>query len=337
MTAKTTCEGEQNMSAVRSLFAGEGGRMLFSPSALVGKSRVRPRIFFSGIADEAGLPVDVQIRAHKDLGWRYIDLRLVPDNDGGKKNICLVQQESFEKAAAAVRSAGLAVACLESSIANWNKPVNGDFELDKAELRSALERCRVLHTDAVRIMSWQRVAGIDETTTRNIVLERMKVLVGMAESTSVDLLIENCAGWAGENPANLEWLITKIGSPRLAAIYDTGNPVQYLQDPWRLYVGTKPWIRYVHIKDAKGTGERDKEVYTYPGEGDGRVKDVVRDLIESGYTGGFCIEPHLAAVIHKGTTSADPAQLYNTYTEYGRRFMALVNRIRPLTPEKGEE
>ena len=31
--------------------------------------------------------------------------------------------------------------------------------------------------------------------------------------------------------------------------------------------------------------------FTFPGEGDGHVKDIVADLIGSGYDGGISIEP----------------------------------------------
>ncbi|RKY76941.1 sugar phosphate isomerase/epimerase, partial [candidate division KSB1 bacterium] len=30
-------------------------------------------MFFTGIADEAGKSLDVQIRAHKELGWDHIE------------------------------------------------------------------------------------------------------------------------------------------------------------------------------------------------------------------------------------------------------------------------
>ncbi len=34
-------------------------------------------MFFSGISDEAGQPIESQIRAHTDLGWDYMELRMV--------------------------------------------------------------------------------------------------------------------------------------------------------------------------------------------------------------------------------------------------------------------
>ncbi len=38
-----------------------------------------------------------------------------------------------------------------------------------------------------------------------------------------------------------------------------------------------------------------------PGEGQGYVKEILRDLQARGYDGGISIEPHLAAVFHDPT------------------------------------
>ena len=45
----------------------------------------------SGIADEAGQPIDVQITAHKELGWNDIEIRNV---DG--TNLTDVSDEKFD-------------------------------------------------------------------------------------------------------------------------------------------------------------------------------------------------------------------------------------------------
>ncbi len=34
-------------------------------------------MFFSGISDEAGQAIDTQIKAHRELGWEYLELRLI--------------------------------------------------------------------------------------------------------------------------------------------------------------------------------------------------------------------------------------------------------------------
>ena len=53
-------------------------------------------IKLTGIADEAGSPLDVQIKAHKDLGWDSIESRGV-EIDGVKGNLHEIPEAAFEK------------------------------------------------------------------------------------------------------------------------------------------------------------------------------------------------------------------------------------------------
>jgi hypothetical protein len=59
---------------------------------------------FSGIADEAGQDIGTQIRAHQELGWRYIEARLV----NGTQFTDLPQAQ-FEEVCAELAAAGMQV------------------------------------------------------------------------------------------------------------------------------------------------------------------------------------------------------------------------------------
>ena len=87
----------------------------------------------------------------------------------------------------------------------------------------------------------------------------------------------------------------------------------------------------MHIKDGRATGGTDangfmQADFLFPGEGEGRVKEIVADLLASGYDGGFSIEPHMVTVFH-GESGSEEA-CYQNYVEYGRRFMRLVEDIK---------
>jgi sugar phosphate isomerase/epimerase len=88
----------------------------------------------------------------------------------------------------------------------------------------------------------------------------------------------------------------------------------------------------VHIKDSRFIEESGgifpKSTFTYPGEGDGDVEAVVRDLLASGYDGGFSMEPHLQVVFHEEDGGTAEEARYESYVTYGKRFMELVARIR---------
>ena len=92
----------------------------------------------------------------------------------------------------------------------------------------------------------------------------------------------------------------------------------------------REFISYVHIKDGYLTPDPEKEgkmktIFTFAGEGDGKVREIVTDLLKNGYDGGFSIEPHVATVFHdkESDTSLEEVQ-YTSYVEYGKRFEQLL-------------
>lgn len=281
-------------------------------------------MFFSGISDEAGQSIDTQIRAHQELGWQHLELRLI---DG--ENITAIPDARFEEVFCKVTAAGMKVSCFASAIANWSRPITTDPRVDIEDLRRAIPRMQRFGTPFIRVMSYPNDPEnpLSEKQWRDEAVRRMKTLAQIAEAGGVILAHENCSGWGGQSAENSNILLGEVNSPALKVVYDTGNPVTYGQDPWEYYRAVYDDIVYVHIKDAKKVDGQD--VYTYCGEGDGRVRDTIADLLARGYDGGLSIEPHLAAVIHTGQKADSEALLYDTYTEYGRRLMKIVDEVKP--------
>jgi sugar phosphate isomerase/epimerase len=95
----------------------------------------------------------------------------------------------------------------------------------------------------------------------------------------------------------------------------------------------------VHIKDGCYIQESDgifpQVEYTFPGEGDGDVERIVRDLLQTGYDGGLSIEPHLAVVYHEDSSQSANEVRYSNYVEYGRRLMQLVDGVMGSNPQAG--
>lgn len=284
-------------------------------------------MFFSGISDEAGQAIDTQIKAHRELGWQHLELRLV---DG--TNLTQLPDNKFDEVYRKVEEAGMKVSCFASAIANWSRPITCDPSIDIEDLERAIPRMHRFRTPYIRVMSYPNdpVTPVPEREWRAEAIRRMKRLAEIAENGGIILCHENCSGWGGQSAENSNILMEEVNSPALRVLFDTGNPVTYGQDAWEYYQAVYPHIEYVHIKDAtkKADGE---DHYTYCGEGDGRVRDILRDLLGKGYTGGISIEPHLAAVIHTGQKASSEQLLYDSYTEYGRRLMKIVEEVRPKT------
>lgn len=287
-------------------------------------------MFFTGISDEAGQAIDIQIKAHKELGWQHLELRMV---DG--VNITALPEDQFDNVYRHVTEAGMKVSCFGGAIANWARPITCDPNIDIEDLKRAIPRMHRLGAPYIRVMSYPNdpTSPLPEKAWRDEAIRRMKQLARIAEDGGIVMVHENCSGWGGLSAENSNILLREVDSPALKVVFDTGNPVTYGQDPWDYYQSVYNDIVYVHIKDARKVDGQD--VYTYCGEGDGRVKDVLRDLLSKGYAGGISIEPHLAAVIHTGQKADNAQQLYDSYTEYGRRLMALVEEVRPKTGASG--
>ena len=204
-----------------------------------------------------------------------------------------------------------------------------DPSVDIDDLHQAIPRMQRFGAKFIRVMSYpnDKDDPVSDDEWHKEAVKRMKALARIAEDGGIILAHENCSGWGGLSAENSNTLLGEVDSPALKVVFDTGNPVTYRQDAWEYYQAVYNDIVYVHIKDAKIVdGE---EVYTYCGEGDGYVKEIVGDLLAKGYDGGFSIEPHLAAIIHTGEKTNDASKLYDSYTEYGRRLMKLVDEVKP--------
>lgn len=279
-------------------------------------------MFYSGISDEAGHPIATQIKAHQELGWEFLELRMV---DG--KNITQLDDGEVDAVCEAVDAAGMKVSCFGSAIANWARPITCDSQIDIDDLNRAIPKMKKMGTQFIRVMSYPNddKSPVSESEWRDESIRRMKELAKIAEDGGVTLCHENCSGWGGLSSENSNILLGEVNSPALKVVFDTGNPVFYKQDAWDYYQAVYNDIVYVHIKDGKIVDGED--VYMYCGEGDGYVERIVRDLLSKGYDGGFSIEPHLAAVIHTGESTDNSAELYQSYVEYGKRFMKIVEPI----------
>ena len=278
-------------------------------------------MFLSGIADEAGKGLETQIKAHAELGWSHIEVRNVDET-----TLAYASDEEFDQIHQRLNEAGLQVSCFASQLANWAREITGPLDKDIGELRRSVPRMKKMNTPFIRVMSWaNEESKLPEAEWRAEAIRRMKELAKMAEDGGVVLVHENCHGWAGLGPQQTLDFLAEINSPALKLVFDTGNCVSNDQDAWEYYTGVKEHIVYVHVKDYRVADG--KKTASFPGEGRARVADIIKDLLASGYDGGFSIEPHMASVVHLGKES-DTQVMYNTYVEYGRRLMALMENIK---------
>ncbi|MCH2375583.1 MAG: sugar phosphate isomerase/epimerase, partial [Planctomycetes bacterium] len=61
-------------------------------------------MFFSGIADEAAPELSRQLDAHKELGWKHIELRMIEST-----NLTDLSDSDFDRVADQLSEAGVSV------------------------------------------------------------------------------------------------------------------------------------------------------------------------------------------------------------------------------------
>ncbi len=295
-------------------------------------------MYLSGFADEASSGIEGQVAATRDLGWSHIEVRTV---DG--TNVHDLSDEAFESMRRKLDEAGIRVNCLGSNIANWGADIDTPFERTLEQLERSIERMRILEVPYVRIMSYkvredEHGRALDDQKEEERIRRLNEVCRRFADA-GMTALHENCHTWGGMSIGHTLRLLERV--PDIRLVFDTGNPpltpdfsrpFPYpRQDSWDFYRQVKDAVVHVHVKDTRFDASTGKEIYLYPGEGDGDVARIVTDLLGSGYDGGFSIEPHMAVVYHDASVTSSEEAKYRTYVEYGRRFEAMLNDIRKKT------
>ncbi len=238
-------------------------------------------------ADEASGTVDGQIAAMKRNSLDGVELRgtdLGNVSDLSFVAACLIRQR--------LNDAGLKVWSLGSPIGKIG--IGDDFARHLEKFRSTLEISKVLGAENIRMFSFYVPKG-KEDDCRNEVIDRMGKFVEMAQSYNVTLCHENEKGIYGDNAERCLDLLKTF--PQLKGVFDPANFVQCGVDTLTAWEMLKPYIKYMHIKDALADGR-----VVPAGAGIGNVAKITEEFISMGGR-EFTIEPHLT--VFKGLSELE--------------------------------
>jgi sugar phosphate isomerase/epimerase len=223
---------------------------------------------------------------------------------------------------------------------NWAKKAGDPFDITLAEIRRAIPRMQRLGTKYVRIMSFKPDDDADEIP--NDVFLRVNEATRMFLDAGIQPLHENCMNHGGMSWRHAVELLEKC--PGLEWVFDTANPVFNpdrskpkpwpMQDPWEFWTHVRDRVAHIHIKDAAWNPTRNDADYHWPGEGDARVPDILRDALTHGYDAGISIEPHMVAVFHDQQGKRhDEEDLRANFVEYAQRLGTLLKNLdEPFNP-----
>jgi sugar phosphate isomerase/epimerase len=288
-----------------------------------------------GIGDEAGGGLDFQIKAAKELGWKWIEMRGVEVPGYPKANFHEIPDAAFDIAVAKIQEAGLGVYCFGSTIMNWAKTVETPFDVTLGEVRRAIPRMQRLGTKYVRIMSFK--PKDTDAVTPPVVFERVREVTKMFTDAGLTPVHENCMNYGGMSSAHALEMLDKC--PGLKWVFDTANPIfnpdRQLPQPWprqnawEFWTTVRDHVAHIHVKDATWNPTKNDADYNWPGEGQGQVRRILKDAFARGYDAGISIEPHMVVVFHDaGSKATNDADVCANFIEYGRRLEKLIAEVK---------
>jgi len=242
----------------------------------------------SAFADEARDDFLGQVKYLAKERVGYIEPRFID-----KKNIMDLTKDELNDARKMIQDYGLKTSAIGSPIGKVRLDEPFGPHLDK--FKHAVDIALLFESPYIRIFSYYAPQGCNIDDYRELVCERMAAKVGVLEDVDVTMVHENEANIYGHTAEHCVDLVKTIDSPKLRLAYDPANFVwgekitDNVKTCWPLM---KPYVVHVHIKDWK-LGEKD--VGSMPGEGDGRIKELLAELAAINYEGCLTMEPHLQA------------------------------------------
>ena len=279
-------------------------------------------ITISGFADEIDPSLDKQIEVIKKLGISHIEMRGV---DG--KGLVEYPLDEVKKIKEKLDANGIKLSAIGSPIGKIQitDAFEGHFELFK----HTVEIAKIMETPYIRMFSFFMPEGEEPEKYKEEVFRRLGMFVDYAKQQDVILLHENEKEIYGDVAVRCKEILDEFACDHFRAVFDFANFVQCKQDTKEAYEMLKPYISYIHIKDAMW--ESGKVVPA--GYGDGNVKEILADLIKNGYEGVLSLEPHLAdfagfSALEQGETEKkEPLSGEEAYTTAYNALRKIVEEL----------
>jgi 3-dehydroshikimate dehydratase len=248
-------------------------------------------IRLSAFADEISPDLNEQIAVLKSENIHFLDLRGVWNT-----NVLDLSDVQANEIKETLDAHGIGVAAIGSPIGKI--PIDSPFDEQLQRFERAIALAQFFQTPFIRIFSFYPPAtsvGNESSASpaewRDEALRRLREMTARARAVGIILLHENEKDIYGDTIARCVDLLQSCDDAHMQAVFDPANFIQCEQTPYPdAYEALHPWLRYVHVKDARADGS-----VVAAGEGMTRWPDLLQRLREDGYDGFFSLEPHLAA------------------------------------------
>lgn len=263
---------------------------------------INAQVTISGFADEYSPSFDEQLEALTRLGVSHIELRGI-DNI----NVSDLTDEKLREVREKLKAAGIAVSSIGSPIGKIG--IEDDFNAHMEKLKRTLEIQKELSAPYLRMFSFYLPAGADPAEYRPQVLERLHAMIEEAKRWDAVLLHENEKAIYGDTAHRCLDLMNELSCGNFRAVFDFANFVEVGQPTLEAFDMLRPYVEYVHIKDATA----EKQIVP-AGRGVGQVEEILGRLLGSGWKGFLSLEPHLTDFAGLSALEQDPQKRRSALT-----------------------
>ena len=238
------------------------------------------KYLLSGFADEIDPMMKKQYELLHKLGIEYIELRGV-----NGKNISKLSFDEVNALKSELDAEQIKISAIGSPVGKIK--ITDDFTEHFEMFKKLLSFAKILGTRYIRVFSFYM--GGDYETHKSEVFERMSRFIDAAAREDIILLHEHEKDIYGDIYERCVELMERFYGDNFKCTFDFANFVQCGSDTQKAYEALKPYIEYIHIKDAlKKNGS-----VVPPGMGDGQLKPILEKAFSDGYHGFLSLEPHL--------------------------------------------
>ena len=204
---------------------------------------MKNKIIISGFADEIAPQLSNQINVIRKLGISHIEMRGV---DG--LSLVLHPFDDVWKIKSVLDQNRIRLSAVGSPIGKIQitDPFEPHFELFKRTIAIA----KILNTRLIRMFSFFIPENENAEKYQDEVFKRMDAFVNYAADQDVILLHENEKDIYGDIAPRCRALMDRFYGENFKAVFDFANFVQVGQDTLEAYELLKPFVYYIHVKDA---------------------------------------------------------------------------------------
>lgn len=243
-------------------------------------------VVLTGFADEIDASLDNQIRVLKKLHMSYVEMRGVD----GRSFVDYSEAEAKE-IRKRLDDNGISLSAIGSPLGKIR--ITDDFAPHMELYKHTVELAHIMGTPNIRMFSFYGTEKEAPAVYREEVMNRLGQFADYATSNEVVLLHENEKGIYGETAEGCLDIMKQFYGDHFKSVFDFANFVQARQDTLEAYQMLKPYIAYIHVKDALWKDGR----VVPAGYGDGNVKEILKKLKAEGYKGYLSLEPHMTEFV----------------------------------------